>query len=176
MTSRAQLLFAFTTAKDNNGRFNEARFVDTLTMKTVKLQQANKTFSVEDIVGVLQSSLIQMDQFQAEEEAKYSSVERSGSEDLGEDGGYEESADAHGTDLGCVEEEWMAKKTQEIRESFEKLQEMFRELDKEITKISSTAVRVGEHLSTLEQHKRRGLEAKEILEYFGRVSKTHSAT
>ena len=53
---------------------------------------------------------------------------------------------------------------------------MFRELDKEIAKISSTAVRVGEHLNTLEQHKWCGLEAKEILEYFGRVSKTHSAT
>ena len=84
--------------------------------------------------------------------------------------------DTHGTDLGCVEEEWMVKKTQEIRESFEKLQEMFRELDKETAKISSTAVRVGEHLSTLEQHKRRGLETKETLEYFGRVSKTHPAT
>ena len=46
-----------------------------------------------------------------------------------------------GPTLG-VEEEWMAKKTQEIRESFEKLQEMLRELDKEIAKISSTAVRV----------------------------------
>ena len=95
-------------------------------------------------MGVLQSSLIQMDQFQAEEEAKYSSVERSDSEDLGEDDGYEESVDPHGTDLGRVEEEWMAKKTQEIRESFEKLQEMFRELDKEIAKISSTVKRVGE--------------------------------
>ena len=176
MTTRTQLLFAFTNAKDNSGRFNEARFVDTLTMKTVKLQQANKTFSVEDIVGVLQSSLIQMDQFLAEEEAKYSSVERGDNGDLGEDdnNGYEEDVDTRGTDLGRVEEEWMAKKTQEIRESFEKLQEMFRELDKEIAKISSTAVRVGEHLSTLEQHKRRGLEAKEILEYFGRVSKTPS--
>ena len=139
MTTRTQLLFAFTNAKDNSGRFNEARFVDTLTMKTVKLQQANKTFSVEDIVGVLQSSLIQMDQFLAEEEAKYSSVERGDNGDLGEDdnNGYEEDVDTRGTDLGRVEEEWMAKKTQEIRESFEKLQEMFRELYKEIAKISS---------------------------------------
>ena len=115
-----------------------------------------------------------MDQFQAEEEAKYSSVERSDSEDIGEDGGYEESVDPHGTDLGRVEEEWMAKKTQEICESFEKLQEMLRELDKEVAKISSTAVRVGEHLSTSSSTAVRGLEAKEIPKCFGCVSKTPS--
>ena len=69
----------------------------------------------------------------------------------------------------------MAKKTQEIRESFEKLQEMLRELDKEIAKITKHNCACREHLSTLEQHKWRGLEAKEVLEYFGRVSKTHPA-
>lgn len=174
MTTRTQLLSAFTAAKDSNGRFDEARFVDMITKKTIKLQQANRKFSVEDIVGVLQSSLNQMDQFQAEEEAKYSSLERGSANILGDDDDddEEEEDEAHGVEIGSVEEEWMAKRTQEIRESFEKLQELFRELDKEIATISGTAVRVGEHLSTLEQHKRRGMEAKEILEYFGRISKT----
>lgn len=185
MTTRKQLLGAFTAAKDSNGRFDEARFVDTITKTTIKLQQATRTFSVEDIVGVLQSSLKQMDLFQKEEENKYRELERGHDTDLfGDDndedednnGGGSGGEAAHAAKLGSVEEEWMAKRTQEIRESFEKLQELFRELDKEIAGISNTAVRVGEHLSTLEQHKRRGLEVKEILEYFGRISKTPSET
>ena len=70
----------------------------------------------------------------------------------------------------------MAKKTQEIRESFEKLQEMLRELDKEIAKINSTAVRVRSTLAHSNSTSSVGWRRRRSSSALGCEQETYPAT
>jgi len=132
------------------GKFDEAGFVEQLTAKTVRAQQAHDTFNAKQLIDVLQRADAALRRRTEDSSAQSAAVAVAQE--------FAESAKR------------LRERAGELRDGYERLYDEFRSLDQQVARVSSTAARIGERLDTLEQHRRRAAEIIRLLQYFAQLN------